>query len=235
MQGHTSLGGEFGEGLLRESFLFHFLQGEVGHVHAVAGDAGATGGFFLFGADDFLEAIQRVAAAAELADEAAGHFGEFGSGFLNAHVVDGVFERLDFFLRGFDGVFAGAEEFLVSGFGGFGLGAVFVKIAAEILEAQGVLRSGVLIGGFEVRHGFRTEITLLQFLALNLRDEAFAERGVAGEALVVLGNAFAEVFLFRFQERLGIFALDAGNEEAEETTNQVGYSFHHNDSVQFIY
>ena len=234
-EGDAGLGGEFGEGLVGEGFLFGFFHGDVGHVHAVAGDAGAAGGFFLFLLHDALEAVECVAAAAELRDHPAGHLGEFGGGFLDFHVVDREFQRLDLLLRGFDRVFAGAEEFLIGGFGGFGLGAIFVEFLAKILETEGVLRGGFLVGGFQVRHGFGAEVALFQFLALDLRHEALAKSGVAGQALVVLGDLFAEVFLFHFEERFGILALDAGNEEAQETTNQIGHSLNHNDSVQFIY
>ena len=229
MECDAGLRGEFGEGLVGERFLFRFFHGDVGHVHAVARDAGTTGGFLLLGADNFLETVESIAAPAELRNHAAGHFRKFGGGLFDSHVIDGVFERLDFLMRGFDGKFTSAQKFLVGLLGGFGLSAIFLEVATEILETQSVLRGDFLVGGFEMRHGLGAEVAFLLFLAFDLRDEAFAKAGVSGEAGVIFADLFAEIFLFDFEQRLGIFAFDAGNEEAQEATNQVGHSLDHND------
>ena len=64
-------------------------------------------------------------------------------------------------------------------------------------------------------------VALFSFLPLDLRNQPLAKTGVAGQALVVIGDLFSEILLFHFQQSFGIFALHPRNEEPEEAANQV--------------
>ena len=78
-----------------------------------------------------------------------------------------------------------------------------------------------LAAALALRSGF------LGLLAFHLGDEFLTEPGVGGEALVELGDLGAEVFLFEFEQGFGILFFKAGNEESEESTEEVGEAAEH--------
>jgi hypothetical protein len=96
-----------------------------------------------------------------------------------------------------------------------------------LLVAEGVLAGEFFIAGAEVGEDFGVEVLFFGFEGAGLADEAFAEGGVTGEAGIVFGDLFAEVFLFDIEEGLGIFAFEAADEETEETFNEIAETFEH--------
>jgi hypothetical protein len=50
------------------------------------------------------------------------------------------------------------------------------------------------------------------------------------QSLVVLSNLLAQIFLLYFQQRFRVLTLKPRDEEAEETTDQIGKPLEHCDS-----
>lgn len=227
LEGDAFGGGEIGECHVGEGFLLGFLKVDVAEVHAVAGDAGAAGGFGALVLDDIAEAAEGISGAADGGDHSGGHFVEFGHGFLDFHVVDVAAEFVDFVAGGFDGNVAGADELLVADFGIGELFGNFVVLFVDGLELVGVFGSGFALAGGEEGFGFGAEVVFLGFEFLGLGQEALDESGVGGEAFVELTDLFAEVLFLDFQEGLRVLAFHAADEESEKAFEEIGDAFEH--------
>ena len=180
--------------------------------------------FFL---DHLVESIKRIAGAADLGEHAAGHFVHFGEGFLHLQVVEVLAEAFDFLAGRLDGGVAGHGEFLVGCLGIDQLGAVVRQVLADALEFEGDLAGEALVAGADVRGGLGLEVGLHLFLAFHLGDELFTKAGMGGEALVELGDLFAEIFLFHFEQRFGVAFFQTGNEEAQKASEDIGDAAEH--------
>ena len=64
-------------------------------------------------------------------------------------------------------------------------------------------------------------------LLCHLGDELFTKAGMGGEALVELGDLFAEIFLFHFEQRFGVAFFQTGNEEAQKASEDIGDAAEH--------
>lgn len=226
-EGDAGGGGEVGEGQVFEGGLFAGFGADGGEVDAVAGDAGPAGGLFLVFADDVFEAVEGIASGADFVDHAGGHFVEFGGGLGDFGFVDAALEAFDFVAGRFDADVASVEEFFVGFFGFLHLLADGFVFFFGLLMAEGVLSGELFISGAEVGEDLGVEVFFFGFERAGLADEAFAEGGVPGEALVVLGDLVAKVFLFNVEEGFGIFPLEAADEEAKEAFEEIAEAFEH--------
>ena len=147
IEGDAFLGGEIGQGLIGQRLLLGFFDVNAGDVQIVLGHANAAGGFLALGFDHVLETVKRVAGAADAGDHAGSHFGQLRHGLLHLHVADAGAEGFDFGAGGGDGHFAGAGQFFIGGFGLFELFAIFIELALDGLQANGVLAGGFAVAG----------------------------------------------------------------------------------------
>lgn len=226
-EGDAGGGGEVGEGQVFEGGLFAGFGADGGEVDAVAGDAGAAGGLFFVFADDVFEAVEGIAGGADFVDHAGSHFVEFGGGLGDFGFVDAALEAFDFVAGGFDADVAGVEEFFVGFFGFLHLLADGFVFFFGLLVAEGVLAGEFFISGAEVGEDLGVEVFFFGFEGAGLADEAFAEGGVSGEALIVFGDLVAEIFFFDVEEGFRIFAFEAADEETEEAFEEIAEAFEH--------
>ena len=90
-------------------------------------------------------------------------------------------------------------------------------MSTHALEFKRDLTCQTLIASPQVGSCLGFKILLFALLPLDLSDEFFAEPGMGRQALIVLGDLLAQVFLFELEQGLGVAFLESGDEQAHET------------------
>jgi hypothetical protein len=72
-----------------------------------------------------------------------------------------------------------------------------------------------------------TQIFLFGFELTHLAHDAFTKTRMGCEALVEISDLLAKVFLFELKQRLGIALFYPGDEERQETPEQIPNSAEH--------
>jgi hypothetical protein len=73
----------------------------------------------------------------------------------------------------------------------------------------------------------RAQLAFFLLHPFDLPTSSVAESGVRSQSLVVVRDLLADVLFLHLQQRLGILALHAADEEAQEPAEQVGDSSEH--------
>src|SRR5271155_2453483 len=218
---------EGGEGLLGEGALLGLADVDIFQVEAVDGDAYAPGGLVTLFADHLLQPVESVAAGAEASDHPGGHLGDFGHGALHFQVADASFERFDLLTGDGDRHIAGADELLIGGLGLLHLFAVFLKLALDGLQAQRILTGGLTIAQLQVRGGLGVELVVFGLQLADLGDEPLDKRCMGSEAAVELADLLAQVLLLELEQSLGVLALEARDEQANEAIEKIAQAAKH--------
>ena len=143
-------------------------------MQGVAGHAGAAGGFFALFFHHLVEAVERVAGAADLGDHPRGHLVQLRGGALDLQVIDAGFQRCQLRLRRFHRHIARAQQLLVRRLGGSELRAVLDQLALHGLQPQRLLTGQIVIAGAEVGGRLRAQLALLLLQAFHLRHQPLA-------------------------------------------------------------